>query len=78
MCFNLPSGASVRLCLFRRNTASVGDTLPPRKITSVPTSAPRRRDLSIFIPEHALELRNEGLNSKKSGGFIGFSIAPLW
>jgi len=25
-----------------------------------------------------LELCNEYLNSNKSGGFIGFSIAPLW
>ena len=29
-------------------------------------------------PLYALELRNEDLNSNKSGSFIGFSIAPLW
>jgi len=31
-----------------------------------------------FNPLYALELRNEDLNSNKSGSFIGFSIAPLW
>ncbi len=32
----------------------------------------------IFNPNYALELRNEGLNTHKSGSFMGFSIAPLW
>ncbi len=29
-------------------------------------------------PHYALELRNEGLNTNKSGSFMDFSIAPLW
>ncbi len=29
-------------------------------------------------PDYALELRYEGLKANKSGGFIVFSIAPLW
>lgn len=33
---------------------------------------------AICNPHYTLELRNEELNSNKSGSFIDFSIAPLW
>ncbi len=32
----------------------------------------------MFNLDNVLGLRNEGLNSNKSGSFIGFGIAPLW
>ncbi len=43
-----------------------------------PNCANRNHLREKLNPDHALELRHEGLNSNKSGSFIGFGIAPLW
>ncbi len=48
------------------------------ELTFLALDIPENLRSADFNPNHALELRNEVLNSNKSGSFIGFDRAPLW